>query len=433
MLTTLGILMVVTFIILIMTKRVSTLVALITIPIIYALIGGFGSQISEMMMDGVTQVAPTAVMLTFAILYFGIMIDAGLFDPLVSFILKTVKGDPLKIVIGTAILIAFVALDGDGTSLIMIVVSAMLPLYRQLKMNPLILSGLIILGIGILNLVPWGGPTSRAVAALKVDMNQVFLPLIPVLLVGLLWFFFTAYVLGKKEQKRLGTIDLSQLDVIQSTPDEHAVALEKSLLKRPRLVWVNLIVTSILMVVLLTGMLPLPILFMIATTIALIFNYPRIKDQKTVISNHASNVLIVVSLIFAAGIFTGILSGTKMADAMATTFVSFVPDSLASYLTLAVAVLSGPFTFFLSNDAFYFGILPVLAKTGISYGIDPVEIARASLLGQPIHVLSPLLGAVYLLTGMVGVEFNDHLRFILKWACATSVVMILAALLFGVI
>lgn len=433
MLTILGILMIVTFIILIMTKRVSALVALITIPIIYALIGGFGSQIGAVMMDGVIQVAPTAVMLTFAILYFGIMIDSGLFDPLVSFIMKIVKGDPLKIVLGTAVLITFVALDGDGATTIMIVVSAMLPLYRQLKMNPLILTGLIGMGLSVLNLLPWGGPTARAVAALNLDMNQVFLPLIPVLLVGLLWFFFTAYFLGKREQKRLGIIELPHPDVIQSIPDEHAAMLEESILKRPRLVWVNLILSFILMAVLLTGKIPLPILFMVASAIALVINYPRIKDQQTVISNHAGNILTVVSLIFASGIFTGILTGTKMADAMANTLVSFIPESLASYFTLAVAVLSGPFTFFLSNDAFYFGILPVLAKAGATLGIDPVNIAQASLLGGPLHTLSPLVGAVWLLLGLVGIEYGDLFRFIWKWICGTSVAMILAALLFGVI
>ncbi|WP_368896477.1 SLC13 family permease, partial [Priestia megaterium] len=110
MLSLLGFLMVAVFMYLIMSKRLTPMVALITIPIIFGLIGGFASGMGPMMLEGVKDIAPTAIMILFAILYFGLMIDSGLFDPLVSFILKVVKGDPLKIVVGTAVLSMMVAL-----------------------------------------------------------------------------------------------------------------------------------------------------------------------------------------------------------------------------------------------------------------------------------------------------------------------------------
>ncbi len=79
-------------------------------------------------------------MIIFAILYFGVLIDTGLFDPLVARIIKMVGGDPLKIVMGTAVLSLIVALDGDGTITYLIVVTAFLPLYNRLGMNKLILA-----------------------------------------------------------------------------------------------------------------------------------------------------------------------------------------------------------------------------------------------------------------------------------------------------
>ena len=102
MLSLLGFLMISTFMYLIMSKRMFAMTALILIPILFALIGGFRAEIGEMMLDGVKKIAPTGVMLIFAIMYFGIMTDAGLFDPIVGKILKVVGGDPLKVVIGTA-------------------------------------------------------------------------------------------------------------------------------------------------------------------------------------------------------------------------------------------------------------------------------------------------------------------------------------------
>ncbi|ALC84029.1 MULTISPECIES: CitMHS family transporter [Bacillus] len=433
MLAFLGFSMIIVFMYLIISKRMSALVALIVIPILFALFGGFGPGIGEMMLEGVKQVAPTGVMLMFAILYFGIMIDAGLFDPLVGKILAVVKGDPLKIVIGTALLSMMVALDGDGTTTYMITVSAMLPLYQRLGMNPLILTCIAMLSFGFMNMTPWGGPTARAVSALQLDVADVFTPLIPVMAGGALWTLFTAYILGKKERKRIGVAEIQYSEEDKLTISQQSAALETESFKRPKLLWINLLLTVSLLVCLITSVLPLPILFMIAFVIALMINYPKLDDQKERISNHAGNVLAVVGLVFASGIFTGILSGTEMVDEMANSLVAIIPESLGSYFAVITAVTSIPFTYFMANDPYYYGVLPILAQTAEAYGVDPAEIARASILGQPVHAMSPLMASAYLLVGMAGVEFGDHQKFIFKWALGSCFVMIAIALLTGVI
>lgn len=184
MLTFLGFAMVITFMFLIMTKRLSALIALIIIPIIFALFGGFSPKIGPMMLEGITKLAPTGVMLMFAILYFALMIDSGLFDPAVRKILKLVKGDPLKVSVGTAVLALIVSMDGDGATTYMICVAAMLPLYSRIAMSPRIMAGLIILAGGVMNMTPWGGPTARAASALHVDPSDIFVPMIPAMLAG---------------------------------------------------------------------------------------------------------------------------------------------------------------------------------------------------------------------------------------------------------
>ena len=433
MLAFLGFSMIGVFIFLIITKRMSALVALVAIPILFALLGGFGPGIGEMMLEGIKQVAPTGVMLMFAILYFGVMIDAGLFDPLVSKILSIVKGDPLKIVLGTAILSMAVALDGDGTTTYMITVSAMLPLYKRIGMNPLILTCIAMLSFGIMNMTPWGGPTARAVAALQLDVSDVFIPLIPVMIAGIMWVLFTAFILGKRERKRLGVVEIQYSKDEMLAISQLAATTTVEDIKRPKLLWFNLALTITLIVCLVTSVLPLSTLFMIAFVIALMVNYPNLDDQKERISNHAGNVLAVVGLVFASGVFTGILSGTEMVDAMANSLVAVIPESLGSYFAIITAVTSIPFTYFMANDPYYFGVLPILAETAATYGVDPVEIARASILGQPVHAMSPLIASAYLLVGMAGVDFGDHQKFIIKWALGSCFVMIIAAIVFGVI
>lgn len=446
MLTLLGFGMVITFMTLIMIKRISPLVALIAIPVLFAVVAGVGGDdLGNMMLDGIRTLAPTGVMLMFAILYFGVMIDAGLFDPIVNFILRSVGNDPAKVVVGTAVLAAFVSLDGDGSTTYMITVASILPLYRRLGMNALNLTCVTILASGIMNLTPWGGPLARAATALNVDPSEVFVPLIPVMVVGVVGVVMLAYVLGVRERRRLGRLVLDTpplagnvtpfhdqaSDVDTAMLPENGEGSGADRLKRPRLRWFNALLTVALIVGLVIGLLPLPALFMVAFAIAIVVNYPQLPEQRARIAAHAGNVIAVVALIFAAGIFTGILSGTGMVKAMSDSLLTVVPQSWAPSLAVITAVASLPFTFFISNDAFYYGVLPIITEVAGSAGIDPVEMARASLIGQPVHLLSPLVASTYLLVGLAGVDFGDHQRFTLKWAVLICLLMLVASLALG--
>ncbi|NOV26324.1 citrate transporter [Cupriavidus necator] len=439
MLTLLAYAMVVVFMALIMTKRLSAMVALILVPIAFGLIGGFGPELGPMMLDGVKKLAPTGVMLMFAILYFGLMIDAGLFDPVVRVILKLVGGDPVKIIVGTFVLAALVSLDGDGSTTYMITCAAMLPLYKRLGLSRLVLACVIMMAGGLMNILPWGGPTARAASALGVEAGSLFVPMILPMLVTGMWGMFVAFLLGRRERKRLGHLALMTAGAgatgAAATSGHGAAALATgdAQIARPRLLWFNLLLTLGLMAMLILGIFPLPALFIVASAIALMVNYPSLGEQKERIGAHAANVVPVVSLIFAAGIFVGILSGTRMVDAIANSVISAVPAWMGPYLALVTGVLSVPFTFFISNDAFYFGVLPILAKAAAMYGISAAEIGRASLIGQQVHLLSPLVASTYLLVGLAEVEFGDHQRYTMLWALSAALVMMLATVCFGVI
>ncbi|PLR44363.1 CitMHS family transporter [Chimaeribacter arupi] len=430
MLTILGFSMVTCFMYLIMTKRMSALIALIIVPTLFALAGGFYSGLGEMMLNGVKALAPTGVMLTFSILYFGLMIDAGLFDPLVRAILRVVRGDPLKVLMGTAILTLLVSLDGDSSTTYMIAVAAFLPLYRKLGMNVLAMTCLINLASGIMNLSPWGGPTARAAAALNIDALDIFIPMLPAILLGCVTLVGLAMLFGVSERKRLGVMRLDSQH-LENIDLGFGDAEENEANRRPRMFWPNFVLTTVLLVLLVVGLLPIQILFMLAFAIAVMLNYPSLAQQKARISAHAGNVLAVTSLIFAAGVFTGILSGTGMVDAMAKSLLAIIPHSFGPYLAVFTALVSLPFTFFMSNDAFYFGILPVIAQTAASYGITPEQIARASIIGQPFHLLSPLVPSVYLLVGLAKVDIGDHQRFAIKWGILVSLALMAGGLLFG--
>lgn len=438
MLTLLGFGMVITFMTLIMLRLVSPLVALIAIPVVFALLAGVGGgELGEMMLDGIRTLAPTGVMLMFAILYFGIMIDAGLFDPIVSWILRSVGNDPAKVVVGTAALAAFVSLDGDGSTTYMITVASILPLYKRLGMNALNLTCVTILASGVMNLTPWGGPLARAATALHVEPADVFVPMIPVMVIGVAGVIVLAGVLGIRERRRLGKVSLGMPPLNPTVIADTALLPANgegeaaAQLRRPQLRWFNALLTIALIAGLIVGLLPLPVLFMVAFAIAIVVNYPQLPEQRARIAAHAGNVIAVVALIFAAGVFTGILSNSGMVKAMSDSLLQVVPQSWAPSLAVITALASMPFTFFISNDAFYFGVLPIVAEVAGSAGIDPVEMARASLIGQPIHLLSPLVASTYLLVGLAGVDFGDHQRFTLLWAALICLLMLVASIALG--
>lgn len=480
MLTILGFVMIATFLVLIMMKKMTPMGALVLIPALFCVIVGKGAHLGDYVLKGVGDLAPTAAMLMFAIIYFGVMIDVGLFDPIVKVILRFCKADPMRVVVGTAILAAIVSLDGDGSTTFMITVSAMVPLYRRLKMSLVVMTGVAAMANGVMNTLPWGGPTARAAAALKLDASDIFVPMIPALAAGLLFVFALAYGLGLRERKRLGTLTLEDVTADPETvlvgagsgsgagakgrkggkkvtggagggtdaeapgthgaagaaedgDEEHQGLDPNRATLRPKLYWFNAALTIALLTMMIREDLPIPVLFLLGAAIALTVNFPNVADQKARIAAHSENVVNVSGMVFAAAVFTGVLTGTGMVEHMARWLVDGIPDGMGPHMGLVTGILSIPLTYFMSNDGFYFGIVPILAEAGAAHGVDPVEIARASLVGQALHMSSPLVPAVYVLVGMAKVEFGDHTRFVVKWAALTSLVVLGAGLLFGII
>ncbi|WP_354029285.1 citrate:proton symporter [Curtobacterium sp. 1544] len=500
MLVILGYAMVLTFMVLIMTKRMSPVLALIIVPTVFGLFAGAGLGLGDMVTKAIGTLAPTAALLMFAIMYFGLMIDVGLFDPLVRFILRVTGNDPAKIVLGTALLAGAVSLDGDGSTTFIVVTAAMLPIYLKLGMRPVVMTCVAGLTNGTLNIVPWGGPTARAAAALGIDPTDIFVPLVPSLVVGLLLCFGFAWSMGLRERKRLGLIEFTTAarggrvpatagasagsragsrmlaaaggtgggmftsptvalglrggkadgrradgegvdgtDTVGSAESDGAGTMAETMLDpnrptlRPGRIWVNLGLTVAVMVALVVGLLPLHFVFMIGTAIALLVNFPQLKQQTAQIVAHAPSIVGVVSMVFAAGVLIGVLDGTGMVSAMADWLVAVIPDSMGPYLAGITGLLSMPLTFFMSNDAFYFGILPVLSESAASFGITPAEMARASVVGQPVHMQSPLVPAILLLVSLANVNLGDHHKKVLWRAAVVAVAMLAVAIVVRVI
>lgn len=422
----LGFAMIVVFMALIMAKKLSPFTSLILVPIAFGLLAGYGWDTLKYAMDGIKSVASTFSMMTFAILYFGVMLTAG--DPMVDKVVAWCKGDPLKVLVGTAVLAAFVSLDGDGTTTVMICCTAMIPIYNRLKIKKIYLANLIILQNCIMNLIPWGGPTARVMSVMNLDAGELLAPLVPGMALSAVYVIGVSYYLGLKERKRLGIMDISNsVNTVELSDEEREW-------KRPKMILFNLLLTVAIITSLIMGLASSAILFGVGTAIALVVNYPVQKTQRKVISSLAPDMISVVMMVLGAGVLMGVLNGPEdagMSNAIAQFLVSVIPESLGRYFAVIIAVISAPGTYLLNNDAFYYGVLPPLAATAQAYGFTDLQIGFAALMGQAFHFLSPLVPFIYLLMDLTEISLAEYQGYIFKWCIGIFVIFMGAGLLLG--
>lgn len=413
----------------IISKKMSPLIALIFVPVVAALAGGFGLATSKFIISGIQNIAPVATMFIFAILFFGVMGDAGLFDPIIDRILKTVGAKPTRILMGTALLALLIHLDGSGAVCFLITIPAMLPVYERLKMDKRLLCLMVAMAAGI-NYLPWTGPTLRSSAALHVPVTDIFTPLIIPQLVGLVYMFVVAYLLGKREEKRLGFTTAKLGDIVLT----REIKEEEKALRRPKLFWINAVLALVVMGTMVSGKVDPAPMFMIGTVLALLLNYPDVAAQKARVDAHAKAALMMASILLAAGVFTGIMKGTGMIAAMAKVAVSFVPPALAQHIPFAMGLVSMPLSLVFDPDSFYLGVIPVVAEVGKMLGVQPIAVAQAALMGQMTtgFPVSPLTPATFLIVGLTGVELGEHQKFSIPFLWGASIIMTITCALIGV-
>lgn len=253
--------------------------------------------------------ASVAIMFIFAILFFGIMQDVGLFDPLINKMISITRGNVIAIAVGTVIIAAIAHLDGSGASTFLITIPALLPLYKRLKMNPYLLIMLVGTSASIMNMLPWAGPLDRTAAVLDIDVTELWRPLIKIQLIGLVLLVIIAVALGYREKRLIAkraslgkeAMDDEISDATIAVAQLAATVVENDL-TRPKLFWLNVILAISVIGVLVWGVIPAGFAFMIGVSIALPLNYPKVQDQMARIKEHAPGGILMATIILQQGL-----------------------------------------------------------------------------------------------------------------------------------
>jgi CitMHS family citrate-Mg2+:H+ or citrate-Ca2+:H+ symporter len=431
MLTWLGLLAIVTLVALILFRVTSVLVALALVPVAFAIAGGMWREVGGFAFEGIKGVLPVAALLAFAVIYFGVMNDAGLFQPAIRALVRGAGRDPVKIALGTAAIATIAHLDGAGASTFLVTIPALLPLYRAAGMDPGALTCVTALAAGTMNILPWGGPTVRAAASLEVGANALFLPVLPAMSAGLLSVFGFAAIVGRGERRRLAREAPAEAAGAPHAPPAPTSGARTG----PVIWWFNAALTLATLVALFVEALPLPVVFVIASAIALLANFPSAHAQRERLSAHGSHAMLMVTTLVAAGVFTGVLSRSGMLASLARDLVAVLPGAALRHLPPLLGLASMPLSLAFDPDSFYFGLLPVLASAAAAAGGSAVEVGRAAILGQMTtgFPVSPLTPSTFLLVGLAEVDLADHQRRTIPNAFATSAIMTIVALATGAI
>ena len=383
--------------------------------------------------EGVKGVHGTAILFIFSVLFFGVMTDAGMFDKIIGALMKKVGNNVIGVALMTCLIAIIGHLDGGGASTFLITIPAMLPVYKRLHMRRETLLLICVTSMGVMNLLPWGGPTMRAASVLGVEPNDLWSQIVPMQVVGLVLAVGTAIFWGFQEKKRIAKLGDAAVEDAGKYDDSDSEEKNNEL-ARPKNFIFNVILTLAVIIVLVMDIFPSYYVFMVGCALGILVNYRGKKLQNSIIKSHASAGLSMASTIMCAGVFLGVLSKSGIMEKMAIMMAGVIPASMGKFLPVIIGVLSVPLALLFDTDSYFYGLLPVLISVGNQFGVNPAHIAIAMVVCRNCATfISPVAPATYLGIGLAGVEIKDHIKYCFGWQWGVSLICLVAGLILGVI
>lgn len=365
---------------------------------------------------GLNSTLNTAALFTFAVVFFNVLGDAGLFDAIVAWIMKFMGNSISVILLMTCLLTTISHLDGSGATTWLITAPTMLPLFKKMKVSPVIMMLYIALVSGVVNMLPWTSALARVSASTGVDARELWTTLIPTQIVGIVLMYVSCFIVGPILQKRgsgMTDAEFAELKESMLKPSEPVLKVSKGVLVFDGIFLV------VLVICLLMGWINTNVAFMIGLSIALIVNCKGAKEMTSQIKKHGANALNMVMIIFSIGMLVGVMKDTGMMSAMTDTLLSLMPESMGKHLTFIIALISVPLSMVVGSDTLYMVMAPIFGNMAIAYGGTMMAGAAACTVGACVAVNLCLVAPTpYLALGLCGVEMKDNLRycFLPTWA-----------------
>ena len=445
----LGFLTIICIVVILFQSKTLPSIAFIAVPMVLGIIlviGGYYTldDLASLIKSGFGSTGPTAALFVFSVLYFGIMTDAGMFDVIIDKLMGLVGDSVIGVTVMTAVIALIGHLDGGGASTFCIVVPSMLPVYKKMHMRPTTLLRIAVLAMGVLNLMPWAGPTMRAASVLGMEASKLWGTLLPIQIFGIILALAHAVLAGFQEQARGAGLhgklaaEEGEVDLADAEADA-----QKNELARPKLFIFNIILTLAVIAALIWDVFPSYVPFMVGVAVAILVNYPGQAMQKKIINSHAGPALMMCSTLMGAAVLMGILVKTvttgdgaeipSVVSCMSGIIASILPAALGRHLPLVIGILSVPLALAFDTDSYFYGMLPVMIGIGAEFAIDPLPIAVAMVVCRNCATfISPMVPATLLGTGLADVDIKDHIKASFLYVWGFSIICMIFAIILGI-
>ena len=457
----LGLVTIIAIVVMLFRSKTQPAIAFIVFPAILGLIlvifGRYTfDDLATMIKSGFSSTGPTAALFVFSVLYFGIMTDAGMFDVIIGKLMKLVGDNVIGVAVVTAIIALVGHLDGGGASTFCIVIPAMLPVYKRMHMRPTTLLRIAVLSMGVLNLMPWAGPTMRAASVLGIEAGSLWQTILPIQIFGIVLALAHSVLAGWQEKRRGAGLHgkLAETEGVIEMEEKVEEAKENEL-ARPKLFIFNILLTIAVIAMLIWDVFPSYVPFMLGLAIALFVNYGfSAKMHKKLINLHAGPALMMCSTLMGAAVLMGILTTSIGADGkaisakvmelpadaipsvvrcLANIVSSILPHALGQHLPLIIGILSVPLALAFDTDSYFYGMLPVMIGIGQAFGVNALPIAVAMVVCRNCATfISPMVPATLLGTGLAEVDIKDHIKASFLYVWGFSILCMLFAAIVGI-
>ncbi|WP_052137679.1 CitMHS family transporter [Campylobacter sputorum] len=379
--------------------------------------------------NGINKVYRIAIMFIFAILFFGVLNDLGLFNPIINFIIKLTGGNVIAVCVGTVLVSLIAHLDGSGATTFLIVIPPLIPVYKKLNMNPYLLFLLVASSAGLVNMLPWGGPLGRIASVLGTDTVSIYHPLIKVQIFGVVCTILMAVILGFREKSRLKNPKIVSLNLSLYSQE---IELKDDNFVEIKNIKTNFIIAISTLIAIILGIVSPEFGFMIALCLVLLINYKTPKERLERVKDHAPNAIFMGTILLGAGVYIGILDSSGMLKSIAQSLANLFPHWLLPHLHIVVGFFGVPFELLLDTNGHYYSLFPVVANIVEHYGVSGIEAGYAIMIGSIVGTfVSPFSPALWLGLGLAQLNMGKHIKYSLFWLWGLSIIIMALAYFMG--
>lgn len=408
--------------------KVSLGILFMTLPVIAGFLSGFSmAEMSLYILKGIENVIPVALMFATAILFFGILNETGTFTAIITKIAGRFHLTRKNIFLMTVFVSAIAHLSGSGAVSYLIVITTCKSIYNENKIPLTNLMCLSSLTFGVMNMLPWAGPSGRLAGVLNTDPVSIWRLCIPSQIFGILMVCVIACILSNYQ--KLSDIDsLSENNCKQCIARNKPILIQQSRKKRCLSVGIMTIIIILLIITRISSW----IVFMMGLSVISIINLKEVKKME--LMKYIKSAGIMAGTVLASGVMVGVLTQSSMLTSMSEMISGLLPVSMREHIHILLGVLANPISWIMSGEVEIFGFMPIAAKIASECQIA-VEVTAAAFLipySAVIFVL-PMTVSVHLGLSLCGVSLREHIRQTYLWTLFLSITMLGFAIIIGIL